>query len=73
MKYVVDRVEKDIVVLESLDGKDKLEINKDELDFKVFDGVVLIKEKDGFALDEETTQKRKEDISSRFSKLKKKK
>ena len=72
MKYVVDMVERDVVVLEDLEGK-RIEISRGEIKFDISDGDVLKKEKDGYVLDEETTKKRRDSISSRFNKLKKKK
>ena len=72
MKYIVDMVERDVVVLEDLEGK-RIEISRGEISFEIFDGDVLKKEKDKFVLDKEETKKRRESISSRFSKLKKKK
>ena len=72
MKYIVDMVERDVVVLEDLEGK-RIEISRGEISFEISDGDVLKKEKDKFVLDKEETKKRRESISSRFSKLKKKK
>lgn len=72
MKYIVDMVERDVVVLEDLEGK-RIEISRGEITFDISDGDVLKKEKDKFVLDKEETKKRRESISSRFSKLKKKK
>ena len=72
MKYIVDMVERDVVVLEDLEGK-RIEISRGEISFEIADGDVLKKEKDKFVLDKEETKKRRESISSRFSKLKKKK
>ncbi len=72
MKYVVDMVERDVVVLEDLEGK-RIEVSRGEIDFEISDGDVLKKEKGEFVLDNETTKKRRDDISSKFNKLKKKK
>ena len=71
MKYVVDMVERDVVVLEDLEGK-RIEISRGEIDFEISDGDVLKEEKGKFVLDKETTKKRRDDISSKFNKLKKK-
>lgn len=42
MKYAVDRIEENIVVLENIDTKDKLEANLNELDFEIKDGDIII-------------------------------
>ncbi len=73
MKYVVDRVEGEKVILESLEDKAKLEALKEDFDFELRDGLV-VEIKDGkYVLDDEEYKKRKESISSRFDKLKKNK
>ena len=41
MKYVVDRIENNIIILENLKDKSILEIPKDKINFLVKDGDVL--------------------------------
>ena len=71
MKYVVDRIEEDIVVLENLDTKEKININLKELDFKVREGNILSKEDNKYILDLNTEKQRKEKLRNKFNKLKK--
>ena len=40
-KYSVDRIEEDTIVLENIENKEIIEINKSELDFEVVDGNIL--------------------------------
>ena len=71
MKYVIDRIEEDIVVLENLETKEITNINIKELDFKVREGNILSKEDNKYILDLNTEKLRKEKLRNRFNKLKK--
>ena len=71
MKYVVDRIEDNIVVLENLDDKKKIEIDKKQLPKKIKDGTVLVLKDDKYELDIEEEQKRRQNILERFNRLKK--
>lgn len=72
MKYVVDRIENNIIILENLNDKSILEIPKDKIDFLVKDGDVLYYKNNKFILDLETKKKRIELIKEKFNKVKKK-
>ena len=72
MKYVVDRIENNIIILENLKDKSILEIPKDKINFLVKDGDVLYYDNDNFKLDLETKKKRIELIKEKFNKVKKK-
>ena len=69
-KYSVDRIEEDIIVLENIDNKEIIEINKSELDFEVIDGNILRLIDGKFVLDKETEVKRKESLRERLNRLK---
>ncbi len=71
MKYVIDRIEEDIVVLEDLDTREIKNINIKELDFKVREGNILSYEDNKYSLDLNTEKLRKEKLRNRFNKLKK--
>ena len=71
MKYVVDRIEEDIVVLENLETKEITNIKLKELDFKVREGNILSKEDNKYILDLNTEKQRKEKLRNKFNKLKK--
>ena len=73
MKYVVDRVEEDKVVLQELKTGEMINIDIKELDFKVKDGDVLNYSDDKYELNIEEYEKRKESIALKFNQLKKKK
>lgn len=69
-KYSVDRIEEDIIVLENIENKEIIEINKCELDFEVVD-VNILKLVDGkFELDQEVEVSRKESLRDRLNRLK---
>lgn len=72
MRYVVDRIENNIIILENLKDKSILEIPKDIINFLVKDGDVLYYENNKFTLDLETKKKRIELIKEKFNKVKKK-
>ena len=72
MKYVVDRIENNIIILENLKDKSILEIPKDKINFLVKDGDVLYYDNNKFRLDLEKKKKRIELIKEKFNKIKKK-
>ena len=69
-KYSVDRIEEDIIVLENIDNKEIIEINKSELDFEVIDGNILRLVDGKFELDQEVEVSRKESLRERLNRLK---
>lgn len=69
-KYSVDRIEEDIIVLENIENKEIIEINKSELDFEVVDGNILRLIDGKFVLDKKTEVKRKESLRERLNRLK---
>ncbi len=71
MKYVVDRIEEGIVVLENLETREITNIKISELDFKVREGNILSYENNKYTLDLNTEKLRKEKLRNRFNKLKK--
>ena len=71
MKYVVDRIEEDIVVLENLETREITNIKISELDFKVREGNILSYENNKYTLDLNTEKLRKEKLRNRFNNLKK--
>lgn len=72
MKYVVDRIENNIIILENLKDKSILELPKDKINFLIKDGDVLYYDNNKFRLDLETKKKRIELIKEKFNKVKKK-
>ena len=69
-KYSVDRIEEDIIVLENIDNKEIIEINKSELDFEVVDGNILKLVDGKFELDQKAEVSRKESLRDRLNRLK---
>lgn len=70
MKFVVDRIEEEIIVLENIENKNLINIEKKQLNFAVNEGNVLIKKNEQFFLDEETEKTRRKKIQEKFAKLK---
>lgn len=69
-KYSVDRIEEDIIVLENIENKEIVEVNKTELDFEVVDGNILKLVDGKFVLDQELEVSRKESLRERLNRLK---
>ena len=69
-KYSVDRIEEDIIVLENVEYKEIVEVNKTELDFEVVDGNILKLVDGKFELDQEVEVSRKESLRDRLNRLK---
>ena len=69
-KYSVDRIEENIIVLENIENKEIIVINKSELDFEVVDGNILKLVDGKFELDQEVEVSRKESLRDRLNRLK---
>ena len=69
-KYSVDRIEENIIVLENIEIKEIIEINKCELDFEVVDGTILKLVDGKFELDQEVEVSRTESLRDRLNRLK---
>ena len=71
MKYVVDRIEDSVVILENLNNKEKLELQKEILPKGIKDGSVVVLKDNKYVLDLEEEQRRRQSILERFNRLKK--
>jgi hypothetical protein len=72
MKYVVEKIEEDIVVLESLENKEKKEVHLFELPENTKEGNVLIYENENYTKAELLEEQRREIIKNKFDMLRKK-
>lgn len=72
MKYVVDRIEDEIVILESLETQLKKEVLLSELPEEIKEGNILIYENELYTIDLEEEQKRRQTIKNKFDMLRKK-
>lgn len=72
MKYVVDRIENEIVILESLETQLKKEVLLSELPEEIKEGNILIYENELYTIDLEEEQKRRQTIKNKFDMLRKK-
>lgn len=71
-KYIVDRIEEDIIVLEDEDTKEMVNVKKDDIGIEVNTGD-LIEFKDGkYSINSEETESRKKRIKNKFELLKSK-
>ena len=71
MKYVIDRIEEDIAVLQDLNTKEIFNINIKELPANIKEGTYLIKNKI-FKIDKKTEDRKRKEIRKRFNKLRRK-
>ncbi len=72
MKYAVDRIEKNIAILESLSDKTRKEVLLDVLPLNIKEGTILTYENEVYKKDEVLEQERRTSIQNKFNMLKKK-
>ena len=70
MKYVIDRIEDNIVVCENLETKEMIELDKSLLPEKIKDGNILIFENNEYKLDLNEEELRRQRIREKFNRLK---
>lgn len=73
MKYAVDKIEENIVTLESLDTKEKKEVLLEVLPSNIKEGTILTYENSVYTKDEVLEQQRRTSIQDKFNRLKKRK
>lgn len=71
MKYAIDRIEENIVILEDIISKEKKEVNIDKLPNNIQEGNIVICDDDKYILDEQEENIRRKRIMDKFNKLKK--
>lgn len=71
MKYAVDRIEDNIVVIEDINTKEKKEIEKSLLPQDIKEGRILTYENNEYKLDLTEEEIRRKKIQERFNRLKK--
>ena len=72
MKYIVDRIEDNIVVLENQDTKEIINIDISLLPKKIKEGNILIYKNNSYYIDKEAEIKRRKEILEKFKKLRNK-
>ena len=69
MKYAIDKIIDNIIILENIETGSKLEITKKELPFPIHEGLIIIY-KDGLYIKDETEEeKRRKMIKEKFKRL----
>lgn len=71
MKYAVDRVEGNTIVLENIETKEIREIDKNKLNYEVDDGDILFYKNNKYYRDEKTKRDRLKIIQEKLDRLKK--
>lgn len=69
MKYIIDRIEENIVICENQENKKMEEFKKEMFPKEIKDGDIVILQNNKFVLDKKETQTRKEDINELMKKL----
>lgn len=69
MKYIIDRIENNMVICENQETKKMENFDKSMFPEQIKDGDVVIRENDTFRIDEEETENRKEYIEKLMKKL----
>ena len=67
MKYSVDRIENDKIIVQNLETLQMEEISKDKIPFSVRDGDILKLENNTYQLDEAEKEKRKKRIQEKLN------
>ena len=72
MKYAIDRIEDNIVVIENLETREIKELDKENLPKDIKEGSILILENDEYKLDLNEEELRRKRIQERFNRLRRK-
>ena len=71
MKYVVERIENDILVLENIDNGEIIEVYKKNIPLEVYEGnIISYSKEDGYLQDIETEDNRRKNLRERLERLK---
>lgn len=69
MKYAIDRIEEDIVILEDIKTKEKKEVNVCLLPSSIYEGMILVYKDGRYLSDLKTEEERRREILERFMRL----
>lgn len=72
MKYAIDRIEEDIVILENLETKEKEEVNMKNIVGEIHEGAIVIKNNDTYITDSKEESLRRKTLREKLERLKKK-
>lgn len=70
MKYAIDRIEENIVILEDISTNEIIEVDKILLPKNIFEGNIINYEDNSFYLDIETENLRRKRIAEKLNRLK---
>lgn len=70
MKYAVDRIEGDIVILENLETKEKKEVQKSELPNTIKESNIVIESNNTYSISQKEENERLKLIQEKFNKIK---
>lgn len=70
MKYAVDRIENNIVVLENIDTCEIIEIDINNLPENIHEGSIIVNDNNKYIIDEITEEEKRQSLRNRLDKLK---
>ena len=70
MKYVVDHIIDNIVVLENIENKEIVEVEKKDIPFSVKEGNVVVRDGNNYYLDKELENKRRKQLQEKLNSIK---
>ena len=71
MKWAIDRIEENIVVLENIESGEIIEVNIIDFPFEVKEGMILAQTDSGYIVDKTEEGNRLSSIQDKFNRLKK--
>lgn len=69
MKWIIDRFEENIVILENEETKQKKEVEKSILPLEIKEGSILIEHNHTYFLDVDSERKKRKEIEEKFKRL----
>ena len=70
MKYTIDRIEENIVILEDRNTKKMIEVSKDILPTTIHEGSILTYKNNRYEIDKTEEEKKRKEIEERWNRLK---
>ena len=69
MKYIIDRIEDNIAILENQDTKEFININTNLLPQNIKEGMILSLINNTYTIDKKATEERRKEILEKFKRL----
>ena len=70
MKYAIDKIEDDIIVLENLDTKELKEVSSSQILGKPHEGAIVLEQEENYIISETEETKRRQMLKEKLERLK---